>query len=428
MRVPNILCSDREGRIHDFPAIEMAGRSGWSVERIRPEELIELPSGSQLYYLPERPATGFDRKSGRKTVLDDAWAVAAFVPPSYTHFLLAAGEARPNAPRLPLFSYTAVGWLNGRYYVPAIRMDEDVKHSPSSFDGENVSGRVEAKIREHPANRLLAHHGRICALRYGCPNAKNLFLNRWEAPVAVAAGCNANCLGCISFQPKDSVTSPQDRLSFVPTQQEIVELAVPHLETADRAIVSFGQGCEGEPLLHDKLIEAAIREIRSRTSRGILHINTNGSCPDALERLFAAGLDSVRVSMNSAQPSLYERYYRPNNYSFDDVRRSLITARRHGRFASINYFVFPGITDSHQEIAALREFLRSTDVDLIQWRNFNIDPDWYLSEVCRDYSSSSVGVRSMLRLIKDEFPHLQYGYLNKHREAIEAFRAAETSA
>ena len=49
-----------------------------------------------------------------------------------------------------------------------------------------------------------------------------------------------------------------------------------------RVMVSFGQGCEGEPLLRWKEIERAIRLVRARTRRGSIHANTNGSLPVAL--------------------------------------------------------------------------------------------------------------------------------------------------
>lgn len=418
MKTPRLLVSDDQGNIFDLPNYRMAGRSARDTMPVDPDELIELPEGSQLFFLPGRKAVGYHVKTGRKTVINDHFAVAAFIPPSYTHFQMAAYEMTAEAPRLPLHSYTAVGWLNGKFYVPAVHIDKDIKQLPTSFDNDSVSEKVEEKIKLFPNNRLIAHHGRICAVEYGCPNAKNFFLNRWEAPLAVASACNANCVGCISFQPKDSVSSPQQRLNFLPTVDEIVELAVPHLETAERAIVSFGQGCEGEPLLQGALIEKAIREIRKVTSRGVLHINTNGSRPDVVEKLFEAGLDSIRVSTNSAQAELYHRYYKPNNYRFEDVVASLLLARKMDKFASINYFVFPGITDSEKEVEALLNLIDQTQIHLIQWRNFNIDPEWYLNDVCYDYHSTAIGVRALMQKIREQFPRIQFGYLNKCSDDI----------
>src|SRR5207237_574455 len=81
---------------------------------------------------------------------------------------------------------------------------------------------------------------------------------RWEMAIAVSPGCNARCVGCISKQEEEGLVSPQDRLTFIPNVDEIVEVAVPHLEIAEEAIVSFGQGCEGEPLLQWRRIEQAI--------------------------------------------------------------------------------------------------------------------------------------------------------------------------
>lgn len=422
-QTPHLVCSDARGRIVDLPGYEMAGLSGRTTVRVDPHELIELPPGSQLYLMPGRRAVGFNRASGRMAVIDDAYAVAAFIPPSYTQTYLAPYVKTPEAPLLPLYSYTAVGWFDGKYYVSAVRVDEAVKQLPTSFQRSEVEAKVRQKIRDFPYNRLITHHGEKCALEYGCPNAKNLFLGRWEAPVAVAAGCNANCLGCISYQPKDTTPSPQNRLDFVPTVSEIVELAVPHLDTAAEAIVSFGQGCEGEPLLHGDLIETAIREIRNQTSSGVLHLNTNGSRPDVLKKLFKAGLDSVRVSLNSMLPVLYHRYYRPNNYTFDDVMESLRVAVEMKKYTSINYFVFPGLTDGKDEVEALEKCLNETPLQLIQWRNFNIDPSWYIDEVAYDYDPQAIGVRSMMERIRARFPHVEFGYNNRARSQMKGWHA-----
>ncbi len=416
-----MLCSDDTGTIVDLPPWDMAGMSARTVQPVQTKELIELPEGSQLFYLPGRKAVGYSKKSGKKTVIDDRCAVAAYIPPSYTQFQLAAYEMTPASPRLPLLSYTAVGWLDGKFYVPAVHIDAHIKQMPTAFDENEVRKKVHEKISAHPHNRLMAHHGLKCALEYGCPNAKNFFLGRWEAPIAVASACNANCVACISFQPKESVPSPQNRLTFLPTVDEITEMAVPHLEAAHQAIVSFGQGCEGEPLLQGPLIEDAIRKIRKKTSRGIIHVNTNGSRPDVLERLFRAGLDSVRVSMNSAQAELYHRYYLPNNYGFDDVAASLMLARKLNKFSSINYFVFPGVTDSEREADALMKLIDRVQLNLIQWRNFSIDPEWYLTEIASDYHDEGIGVKNLMTKIKKKFPLVQYGYVNKDAAAIAEF-------
>jgi pyruvate-formate lyase-activating enzyme len=195
-----------------------------------------------------------------------------------------------------------------------------------------------------------------------------------------------------------------------------VEFTVPHLETAERPIVSFGQGCEGEPLLVWQLMRDSIIEIRKRTSRGIINLNTNGSKPKAVEELMKAGLNSIRVSTNSARKAIYEAYYLPNNYAFEDIRESAKIVRKHGGWASVNYFTFPGMTDQQEEFEALREWIRYSDLSMIQWRNFNIDPDWYLGKLGVTQLEPGMGVRNMMRLIREEFPHLAYGYFNPPME------------
>jgi pyruvate-formate lyase-activating enzyme len=315
-------------------------------------------------------------------------------------------------------------------------VDRDPRHDLSRFDMKKVHREIRRWIRKFPGNRLVAHHAKVCVKKYGCPNAANLFLQRLEAPIAVSGGCNAACQGCISKQDCTSIPSPQARIGFVPTVEEIVEIAVPHLKKAPRAMISFGQGCEGEPLLKGDLIEAAIRAIRKRTKRGVIHLNTNGSMPGVIERLAAAGLNSIRISLNSARPALYAAYYQCRGYSFNDVVESFHVARKAGLWISINYLTFPGVTDAPAEYRAFSGLLKKTTPHMIQWRNLNIDPDWYMDTVdkacpacpptCPAEAASRrgktwrrsakrqkpIGITTLMKRICRQFPKIKFGYFN----------------
>jgi pyruvate-formate lyase-activating enzyme len=386
------------------------------------EDWIELPDGGNLYELPGRRGIGIDVATGDMRLCEKGWAVAAFLPPAHTGFYLAAYETLPDAPTLPLFCYTAAGWLNDKFYVPAVRIERDIRQECSGYDQDKINAGVEEIVAAYPHNRLVQHLADNCALTYNCPAARNYFLGRWECPIPTSPACNANCIGCISFQPEDeTIVSPQDRLQFKPTAAEIVEFTVPHLETAEYPIVSFGQGCEGEPLLMWETIKDAIVEIRKHTQKGSININTNGSKPAAVEQLMKAGLNSIRVSLNSAQADIYTKYYRPNNYKFEDIVESLKVVKQYGGWASINYFVFPGMTDSIAEFDALCDLIRTTGLDMIQWRSFNIDPDWYLGKMGVADVGECMGVKQMLELIHEEFPNVKYGYFNPPIERMKNY-------
>jgi hypothetical protein len=65
----------------------------------------------------------------------------------------------------------------------------------------------------------------------------------------------------------------------VPSPEEIAEVALRHILVARNPVVSFGQGCEGEPLMVSDTIREAIRLIRTRTQAGTINLNTNASLP-----------------------------------------------------------------------------------------------------------------------------------------------------
>ncbi len=427
---PLLVVSDDHGNMFEIPHLRMAGMALNELRLPAADQLIPLPHGSNLFMLPGRAAVGYDPAAGRYVTLEHyrglkVSAAAAFMAPAYVQFLRPAYTLTLGAPRLPLYSYTALGWHKGRFYAAGARIDTDTRQDLKNFRQERIAAGAEAMLRRYPGNRLVAHLVDNCVRCYACPAARNFVLERWECPVPTSPACNAGCAGCISLQPEESgVIASQERISFTPTVDEIVEFTVPHLEKAPRAVISFGQGCEGEPLLQSELIAQSITEIRRHTGRGIINLNTNGSRPNALERLFKADLDSVRVSLNSAQEKYYTAYYRPRGYGFAHVLESLRAARRLGRWSSINYLVFPGFSDHEQEINALDKLIHDVQPDMIQTRNLNMDPDWYIRELgLEKLEPVFIGMDNWINHMRSQFPGVKLGYFNPPRAEMEAWRA-----
>ena len=389
-------------------------------------DLIPLPDGVTLSMMPDRLAVG-EKPSGQRQVIEQSrgWAAAALLPIGYTRTYLPDYEKVPGTEPLPFFGYSAVAGLHGRLYVAAIQTDDPRKWHPRAFQKRALARLVREKVAVHPNNRVIEQHAH-CALDYACPTASNLFFGRWEMAIAVSPGCNARCIGCISKQEEEDLVSPQDRLTFIPTVEEIVEVAVPHLQQAEEAIVSFGQGCEGEPLLQYRRIEQAIKAIRARTGLGVININTNASNPRWLQRLYDAGLDTLRASTISGHPETYTAYYRPLGYTFEDVKDSLKRARDAGVYSSINLLCFPGMIDREREVEALLSFARETGLRLIQLRNLNIDPEVLLPRMpSLDSMGKALGIRAMIDVLKRELPEVEIG--NFSRPVKRAYQVARLS-
>ena len=115
---------------------------------------------------------------------------------------------------------------------------------------------------------------------------------------------------------------------------------------------------------------------------------------------------------------LYTPYYRPNNYQCEDLLTSLKIVTDNGGWASVNYFVFPGMTDQVAEVEALIKAIHYTKLNLIQWRNFNIDPDWYLGNIGVTDTGECYGIKQTMEIIRDECPWVKFGYFNPPIERI----------
>jgi pyruvate-formate lyase-activating enzyme len=418
---PVLLVADRNGEIYDEPLYRAAGMTGGDFVQLTPDDLIPLPESSRFYFIPKGRPIGFDKK-GKPTVIEDVYPVAAFLPPGYTRTFLPAYEEIESHPILPLWSYTAVSWYRGGFYAAAVQVAWMDKADPELHDDEKLIPLVEKKRKDHPKNRLLRHLEK-CALYYHCFAAKNIFFGRWEAPLPTSPACNARCIGCLSLQEGDCCAS-QDRISFVPTPSEIASAAIPHLQKAEDAIVSFGQGCEGEPLLQAKTLAKSIKDMRSATNRGIINLNTNGFSAEHIRMLRDAGLDSIRISMNSPDKERYNAYYRPRGYRHEDVIEAVKVSKQVGLFTSINLLVFPGYTDSEDEISKLFTLIRQADVDLMHMRNLSIDPSVYLSAVPVP-EGKIIGIGNLVQMVKEEFPHLEIGYFNLPEKDIKRVRAGK---
>lgn len=421
---PKMLYADKKGNIFDHPYLEMAGMNGTTAVLPERMELIPLPEDSKLFTMPAMPPIAWDNrkksfltvpelKEGRRT--EKIQAVAAFMAPGYMRTLLPACDYSGKKNHLPLWSYSAVGWDEDRecFVVAASKVDNNQNWNPCNYDDRTLDPLVRQRLKEMPDNRLLEQLSR-CAVDYHCFAAKNLFYRRWEAPLPTSPICNSNCLGCISLQPSECCPSNHDRISFVPTPEELCEIAVPHLQQADQAMVSYGQGCEGDPILQAETVAEATRRMKLATSRGTIHFNSNGSMPERVQLLCDAGIDSFRFSMNSVREEQYNRYYRPKGYTFDKVVQSVKTSKANGRFTMINYLVSPGVSDAPEEVAALLKFVGGTGIDMIQMRNLSIDPNFYNKEM--GVAGKGIGMYQLLQTLKHEFPKLQFGYYNRTKE------------
>jgi hypothetical protein len=97
---------------------------------------------------------------------------------------------------------------------------------------------------------------------------------------------------------------------------------------------------------------------------------------------------------------------------------SLRVARRHHAWASANVFAFPGFTDQPAEVDALSGLIRATGLNMVQTRNLNMDPDWYVSELGLTEDEPGLGMREWVLRLRSAAPWLKVGYYNPPRRGM----------
>jgi pyruvate-formate lyase-activating enzyme len=395
-----------DGSLDVREGLRPAARSGHALVPLQDSDVIPLPEGATVAHLPGRRAYGVDRQ-GKFVALEDRWLpVAAILPVGHLRTLLPASRPVPGSRRLPLFGYTAVAERDGELVVTAIPTDSFEWWQPSRHTAAGLPEAVDAARRALPDNRLVDHLAR-CALEYRCYTAQNTFLRRYEAALPASPACNADCLGCISLQSDGAVPPPQERIGFAPTPGELAGLAGHFLGGEEAAIVSFGQGCEGEALTRGRALVEATAAIRENHPSATIHVNTNGSRPRVLERMVAAGCDSVRISAISFTDPVFRAYYRPIGYGLEEVLECGRIVKRAGGQVCLNLLAFPGVTDTPPELEATLAACTEMGVDQIQWRSLNVDHDWLIEELPE--MEPGVGMAAALETVRRRLPEVAHG-------------------
>lgn len=396
----NLIYMDKKGDLVETDLLAVVRNGN---EFILFDEFIPLPEGSDLLYLPDRlPLAYLDNEvltvEGEK---EEIYPLCAILPAGYTRLALPAYENTSNASILPLFGYSAVVGKGGELFVAARQTDDPHKGNPLNYPQDRLPEAIEELKKSLPKNRLVEHLA-YCALEYHCLPAMNIFLNRWEGGIPSSTRCNANCLGCISLQESECCPSPQARIDFSPSAEEIAELALYHLSSSDEPTISFGQGCEGEPLLAFSQIKRALKIIRNTTDKGIINMNTNAYSPERLLELREVGLDSIRITMISNIEKTYQIYHKPQGFNITDIRHSIKSLSKEGVFISLNLLTIPGLNDMPEEISAWESLLQEGFIDLIQIRNLNIDPDYLFAQI--PLKQQGIGISKFLTVLSQYAP------------------------
>jgi hypothetical protein len=396
-----LLYARPDGTLLEHPTLRPAGQSFQTLLPL--SELRPLPEGSTLCQMPGCTAVGFDARGVARTLrAGQDLAVGALLPTGHARLLLPAYRKSSGADALPLFGYAAVASIAGTLFAASAPIDAPGTWDPTDYNTPDLKIRVAARLAAEPDNELLRQLAR-CALEYQCYTAENIFYERWEGALPASPTCSAQCVGCISEQLGD-VPSPQQRLTISPSAPALAALAVSHLAGGPGRMISFGQGCEGDPLNRWRVLAQAVRGIREQLPAdhphgGVINMNTNAWHTRGLAAVIAAGLQRIRVSTFSAVDAHYAAYYQPRGYTAQDVRRSIRLAVDSGLHVAINLLTFPGFTDSESEVEAMLELIRAEGVHEVQVRTLNIDLEMLRAAVPTP-QGRQLGIAAMLDALR----------------------------
>ncbi len=463
---PHLLIAGPDNTIYTHPTLEMAIDDGAQTLRPGKRDYMDLKQGWDLMRMPGTVPIGYNPETGKfeevltfqttneagESMTIKPSAVAVHPPPGHVRayhpaarflesvhpdeqFKKSGGGLLPIVqnqqkveennvldtkgggddsarPGLPLWAYTAVGMGKTGPVASLFVADEMTRWGPELYYQEDLKVKIEKRLAADPDNQILNQLA-DCAGSYLCCCAQNIFYERWEGAVPCAPACTARCLGCLSKDPEWDTPTPQKRLKFSPKADDIARVMIHHLENSPEPMVSFGQGCEGEPCMYGDVMVESITLTRAATSKGVINVNTNGSRPGVIRRAAAAGLGALRVSINTFDPDVYTAYYRPQDYDFDTVIESLKVGHECGLYNSINFLIWPGWTDRIEEMDRVSELVDKGWIQMIQLRNLCVDPGHFRSMLPSVEKRGLVmGMHAFVSELHRRHPKLRFGTFN----------------
>ena len=371
--------TDRTGRVFVSAECTAAGSDG--VATVPLERGIPLPADARLVPLA-REAEGLDRHGRVRGLGRDRWALGAVLPPGHLRTLHPA--YRVGAEPLTSEPCAAVGAdEHGSLVAAALVIDAEAVAQPVT-EPAALAARIAAALREDSGNRLLRQLAR-CARESACADARAIFLGAGTGALPVAPAATA----ALATRRGIERAGPAEPAAFRPSAEEIAAVAIRHLERG-AGMVSFGRACDGEPLASVRLVEDAIARIRAATRRGTIHLETDGTHPQALRRVLSAGLDAVTVRLEEG--------------SAGSRRESLLVAAGAGAALSVAVLACPGRTDAPEALAALQALLGALPGGLLILRDGADDPR---SDARPAGAGAPIGIAAAIERLARDAPHFR---------------------
>ena len=221
--------------------------------------------------------------------------------------------------------------------------------------------------------------------------------------VSITDRCNYRCVYCRSADP-DNYRAHEEILSW------------PELERLARIFVGLGiqkiRVTGGEPLVRDG-VEDFVSRLRD-LGVGDLSMTTNGHLlAERCERLLAAGLKRINVSLDSLDRAKFDQITRTKSY--DKVMEGIAVAQK-TRLApvKVNAVLVRGLNDG--EVESFAEFARERGVVMrfIEFMPLDADRHWSRDQVV---PAAEVHQRIHARWPLEQIPHEQSETARKYRFA-----------
>jgi len=205
-------------------------------------------------------------------------------------------------------------------------------------------------------------------------------------------GCNLRCPFC--HNPELVIEEPDENETI--SEEQLLRFLKKRINKLDGVVISGG-----EPLVQSEQIEPVLEKIKELGY--LIKLDTNGTFPDALNRLIKNSLvDFVAIDLKCS-PDNYPSVMKSSQNAFNQIKQSIEITQKYAGDYEIRTTVVPGIHDAN-EIRNICSYLGGVKKYVIQnfVPNGTIDPSYGSVN-----SFSSEKLKLFARIIRKEVDNVE---------------------
>lgn len=380
--IPNLVFSDKRGNIYDHPTLKMCCRTNNFNIVPYESEIEELPKSAKLKYIENAKPLAYEPESAKIVEFDTGFPVYTSTPKGFLRTALPAFKKPENFNYIK-DTYTAVGFLDEKFYFTAIRIDLLTSAITEDMSMRNILQKFQEK------NPLIKHFSTL---------SKNIF-EKIE---------NLTPLG--NELILDTSFIKENRSSDIAEMINILN------ENQKDLIITFSN------LTQEDIISkiSDLLTLVNKNENLTINIEPYIINIDTFKPILNSDIDLITINISSLNNKIAHDmlgFHQEYETYFNNAQKLIDISKRYKFEIVLNLNVLPGFTDIFSNIQSFVDFISTYNLNYIKLSNMenNFEIFFNTEHILQE---EILGIRNMLKYIKKNYKTVKFGAFTRSKKYL----------